>query len=112
MNGASVAITYFEGGRRCGVYVVKAIESKGGKAIAIQADAADPQAINAAVEKTVATLGKLDVLVNNAGTAIPKLFEETSLDEIDHMIDLNFRGLLVATQAGLKQMNDGVGGLS
>jgi 3-oxoacyl-ACP reductase-like protein len=68
-DGASVAITYSKRADAA-ASVVKAIESKGGKAVAIQADAADPKAINAAVEKTVATLGKLDVLVNNAGTAI------------------------------------------
>ena len=56
--------------------VVKAIELDGGKAIAIQADAADVQAVRRAVEKTVATFGRLDVLVNNTGTAIPKTFEE------------------------------------
>jgi 3-oxoacyl-[acyl-carrier protein] reductase len=105
-DGAKVAITYSKGADAA-ASVVKAIESKGGKAVAIQADAADTKAIHAAVEKTVATLGKLDVLVNNAGTAIPKLFEQTTLDEIDHMIDLNFRGVLIATQAALKHMNDG-----
>jgi 3-oxoacyl-[acyl-carrier protein] reductase len=104
-EGASVAITYAKDATSASA-VVKAIESGGGKAIAIQADAADPKAINVAIEKIVATLGKLDVLVNNAGTAIPKLFEETTLDEMDHMIDLNFRGILVATQAALKNMND------
>jgi len=104
-DGASVAITYAKDANAASA-VVKAIESNGGKAIAIQADAADPKAINAAVEKTVATLGKLDVLVNNAGTAIPKLFEETTLEEMDHMINLNFRGLMVATQAALKHMNN------
>jgi 3-oxoacyl-[acyl-carrier protein] reductase len=105
-DGASVAITYAKDASAASA-VVKVIESSGGKAIAIQADAADPKAIHAAVEKTVATLGRLDVLVNNAGTAIPKLFEETTLEEMDHMIDLNFRGILVATQAALKHMNNG-----
>jgi 3-oxoacyl-[acyl-carrier protein] reductase len=104
-DGASVAITYAKDANAAST-VVKAIESSGGKALAIQADAADPKAINAAIEKIVATLGKLDVLVNNAGTAIPKLFEETTLEEMDHMIDLNFRGILVATQAALKNMNN------
>jgi 3-oxoacyl-[acyl-carrier protein] reductase len=104
-DGASVAITYAKDANSA-CAVVKAIEADGGKAIAIQADAADPKAIDAAIEKTVATLGRLDVLVNNAGTVIPKPFEQTTLEEMDHMINLNFRGLMVATQAGLKHMND------
>jgi 3-oxoacyl-[acyl-carrier protein] reductase len=105
-DGASVAITYAKDAKAAAA-VVGAIESSGGKAIAIQANAADPKAIHAAIEQVVATLGRIDVLVNNAGTAIPKLFEETTLEEMDHMIDLNFRGVLVATQAALKHMNDG-----
>jgi 3-oxoacyl-[acyl-carrier protein] reductase len=104
-DGASVAITYAKDATAASA-VVKAIETGGGKALAIQADASDPKAINAAVEKAVTTLGRLDVLVNNAGTAIPKPFEQTTLEEIDQMIDLNFRGLMVATQVGLKHMND------
>jgi 3-oxoacyl-[acyl-carrier protein] reductase len=104
-DGASVAITYAKDANAASA-VVKAIEASGGKALAIKADAADPKAINAAIEKTVAVLGRLDVLVNNAGTAIPKPFEQTTLEEMDHMINLNFRGVMVATQAALKHMND------
>jgi 3-oxoacyl-[acyl-carrier protein] reductase len=55
----------------------------------------------------VATLGRLDILVNNAGTAIPKPFEETTLEEMDQVIDLNLRGVFLATQAALKHMQDG-----
>jgi len=105
-DGANVAITYTKGADAA-ASVVKEIERAGRKAIAIQADAADAEAVKAAVEKTVATLGGLDVLVNNAGTAIPKKFEETTLEEMDRMIDINIRGAFVATQAALKHMKDG-----
>src|SRR5208283_3727003 len=74
-DGASVAITYTKGADAASS-VVKTIEGAGGKAIAIQADATDADAVKAAVEKTVATFNQLDILVNNAGTAIPKPFEE------------------------------------
>ncbi len=105
-DGARVAITYAKGADAAAA-VVKSIENAGGKAIAIQADATDPKAVQAAVAKTVSALGKLDVLVNNAGTAIPKKFEETTLEELDQVINLNIRGVFVTTQAALKEMNDG-----
>jgi 3-oxoacyl-[acyl-carrier protein] reductase len=105
-DGASVAITYAKDASAASS-VVKAIELGGGKAVAIQANAADTEAVKGAVEKTVATFGRLDVLVNNAGTAIPKTFEETTLEEMDRMIDINVRGTLAATQAALKHMKSG-----
>src|SRR5438477_9856984 len=105
-DGANVAITYTKGADAA-ASVVKEIERAGRKAIAIEADAADAEAVKAAVEKTVATFGRLDVLVNNAGTAIPKKFEETTLEEMDRLIDINIRGTFVATQAALKHMEDG-----
>jgi 3-oxoacyl-[acyl-carrier protein] reductase len=105
-DGASVAITYAKDAKAASA-VVKAIELGGGKAIAIQADAVEVEAVKGAVEKAVATFGRLDVLVNNAGTAIPKPFEETTLEEIDRAININIRGVFVTTQAALKHMNDG-----
>jgi 3-oxoacyl-[acyl-carrier protein] reductase len=105
-DGARVAITY-SAGADTAASVVKAIESSGGKAFAIRADATDPKAVQAAVDRTVSAFGKLDVLVNNAGTAIPKKFEETTLEELDQVINLNIRGVFIATQAALRQMNDG-----
>lgn len=105
-DGASVAITYTKGADAA-AQVVKAIKAAGGEAIAIQADATDAKAVNAAVEKTVQTFGRLDILVNNAGTAIPKPFEEATLDEMDQMLDLNVRGVFIATQAALKHLKEG-----
>jgi 3-oxoacyl-[acyl-carrier protein] reductase len=105
-DGASVAITYAKDANAASA-VVKAIETDGGKAVAIQADAADTEAVKSAVEKAVATLGRLDVLVNNAGTAVPKRFEDTTLEELDRVIDINIRGVFATTHAALKHLNDG-----
>ena len=105
-DGAKVAITYSKGADAAAA-VVKEIERDGGKAVAIQADATDAEAAKAAVEKTVATFGRLDILVNNAGTAIPKTFEETTLEEMDRLLNINVRGVFIATQAALKHMKSG-----
>jgi len=105
-DGANVAITYAKGADAA-ASVVKEIERAGRKAIAIQADAANADAVKAAVEKTVTTFGRLDILVNNAGTAVPKRFEETTLEELDRLMDINVRGVFVATQAALKHMKSG-----
>jgi 3-oxoacyl-[acyl-carrier protein] reductase len=105
-DGAAIAITYAKDSKAASA-VVEAIKREGGNAVAIQADVADVDAVNAAVEKTVSTFGRLDVLVNNAGTAIPKTFEETTLAEMNRVIDINVRGTLVATQAALKHMKSG-----
>ena len=49
----------------------------------------------------------LDILVNNAGTAIPKPFEEATLEELDRVLNLNVRGMFITTQAALKHMKNG-----
>jgi 3-oxoacyl-[acyl-carrier protein] reductase len=105
-DGARVAITYTKGADAA-TAVVKQIEASGGNALALQADAMDAAAVKSAIDKVVSTFGRLDVLVNNAGTAIPKLFEEMSLEELDHLIDLNIRGMFVATQVALRHLKKG-----
>ena len=105
-DGADVAITYTKG-MEAAASVVDEIERAGRKAMAIQADAADAAAVTAAIERTVATYGRLDVLVNNAGTAIPKPFDETTIEELDRVIDINLRGTMIATLAALKHMQEG-----
>ncbi len=105
-EGANVAFTYAKDTKAADA-VAKAIEGSGRKALAIRADAADADAMQSAVEQAVKVFGHIDVLVNNAGTAIPNPFETATLEEINRMIDINVRGVLVATQAALKHMPDG-----
>jgi 3-oxoacyl-[acyl-carrier protein] reductase len=105
-EGASVALTYSKGADAA-ASVVKEIERVGGKAVAIQADAAAAAEVRNAVETTVETFGRLDVLVNNAGTAIAMSVEEMTLDDFDRLFAVNVRGAFVATQAALKHIKSG-----
>ncbi len=105
-EGADVVITYAKDAGAAAA-VVSAVEDKGVKALAVQADAADAAAVKAAVAQAAKTFGRIDILVNNAGTAIPKPFEEATLDELDHVLNLNVRGLFIATQEALKHMPEG-----
>ena len=105
-DGAAVAITYTSAPERADD-VVRAIEAEGGRALAVRADAADAEAVRAAVEETVAKLGGLDILVNNAAVAAIKPFDEFSLEEFDRMVAVNVRGVFVAAQAAARHMGEG-----
>jgi 3-oxoacyl-[acyl-carrier protein] reductase len=105
-DGADVAFTYISGKDQAEV-LVKEIEATGRRAIAIAADNTDANAIAAAVEATVAQLGKLDILVNNAGIGTFKPFGEFTIEEYDKLMDINVRGTFVAIKASLKHMVSG-----
>ena len=77
-DGAAVALTY-AGARPKADEVVTGIESAGGRALAIQADSADTNKLRAAVAETVRVLGRLDVLVSNAGIAVMAPLDQFSL---------------------------------
>jgi 3-oxoacyl-[acyl-carrier protein] reductase len=105
-EGAAVAITYAASGNRADA-VVAAIEADRGRAMAIQADSADVDAVKAAVAATVKQFGRLNVLVNNAGIGRLGSFADYSLEDLDRMIAVNVKGLFVATQEAVRHMREG-----
>ncbi|WP_434667463.1 3-oxoacyl-ACP reductase family protein [Klebsiella sp. B345] len=104
--GADVVITYEKSAGKA-QDVADEIVALGRQGAAIQADSANAQAIQQAVAQTVATLGGLDILVNNAGIARGGPLESLSLEDIDALINVNIRGVVVATQAALAHLPDG-----
>jgi 3-oxoacyl-[acyl-carrier protein] reductase len=105
-DGAAVAITYTSAQQKADE-VVRTIKDAGGQALAIQADSADAEAVKSAITATVQTLGRLDVLVNNAGIAVVKPLDQFSLDDFDRMVAVNVRGVFVAAQEAARHMGDG-----
>lgn len=105
-DGASVAFTYVASAEPA-IALVKEIEQAGGTALAIYADAGDATSVQAAVAQTVNSLGGLDILVNSAGIAIVKPAGEFSLEDFDRIVNVNIKGIFVATQEALKHMGAG-----
>ncbi|QEN86430.1 SDR family oxidoreductase [Labrys sp. KNU-23] len=105
-DGADVAITYEKSAEKAEALAAE-IRTLGRKAVAIQADAASPEAAKTAVEQTVADLGGLDILVNNAGVLVAGAFSAQSLEEIDLQLNVNVRGVFVTTQIALQHIPNG-----
>lgn len=105
-KGADVAITYASSAERAAT-VVRSIESRGSKGVAIQADSGDPAAVTRSVEKAVQALGGLDILVNNAAIATYKPVAEFTVEEIDALFAVNARSPILASQAAMPHLTGG-----
>jgi NADP-dependent 3-hydroxy acid dehydrogenase YdfG len=81
-----------------------AISSGGGTALAVSADVTSQQQALAAVEQTVAELGRLDTVVNNAGVMLLGPALDTPAAEWDQMVAVNTQGLLYVTHAALPHL--------
>src|SRR5262245_48558930 len=75
-----------------------------GRAIPLQADVRDPEAVVGMVDRFVREAGGIDVLVNNAGFAAPKLLLRKALADLRRELDTNLLGPILVTQAALPQM--------
>jgi 3-oxoacyl-[acyl-carrier protein] reductase len=105
-KGADVAITYERAGDRAAA-VVRSIKEKGRKALAIQADSADPEAIKRSVEEALGALGGLDILVNNAATGRAGTVADISLEDIQALLDVNVRAPLLFAKYVIPHLKDG-----
>lgn len=105
-EGYAVALTYASRADKADE-VVAAIRSAGGQAIALQADAADHNAIIAAVADATARLGPLQVAVVNAGIYQGSPLDQFPLAMLDQMLAVNVRGVFLAIQAAAAKMADG-----
>lgn len=105
-EGASVVLTYSKS-RDQAEAIAAEINKNGGRALAIEADSVDPQAVINAVNQTVTEFGKVDIIVNNAGIYIGKTFEEHTLDDYEQIMGVNVRAVYAASLAAAKHLPTG-----
>lgn len=105
-EGAAVAFTYQSSG--AGAHALaEEINAAGGRARAIQADAADAASVTRAVDDAARQFGKIDILVNSAGVLLLGPVDDFSLEDFDKTLAVNVRGVFVAAKAALPYMGEG-----
>ncbi|MER5811983.1 SDR family oxidoreductase [Streptomyces sp. NPDC002033] len=104
--GADVAITYTSD-EAAAQAVVGKIQALGRRAVATRADAGGAGDAAGAVDWAADTLGRLDVLVNNAGAGVLGPLEDLTLAQVDRVLAVNVRGVFLASQAAAGRMGPG-----
>jgi 3-oxoacyl-[acyl-carrier protein] reductase len=105
-DGAAVIVN-FARTEKLAQEVVKTISAKGGKAIAIQADVSKPAEVRRLFSEAEKALGKLDMVVANAGVHIEKPLIENTEADYDYIFDINTRGVFFALQEAGRRVRDG-----
>lgn len=105
-RGADVAFTYQSSADRANE-VVRSIEQVGRRAVAIQADSADPDAVARAVEEAVSALGGIDILVNSAAIGHSGMIADIGLEEYQRVMDVNVRAPVLFAKAVIPHLGDG-----
>jgi len=103
-RGAAVAVNY-AGSKAGAEKVVAEIEAAGGKAVAVQADLSNPDAIGPFVNNVAAKLGPIDILVNNAGVYEFGPLEQVTPEQFHKQFNLNVLGLLLTTKEAVPRFN-------
>ncbi|WP_374573731.1 SDR family oxidoreductase [Phenylobacterium sp.] len=94
-DGARLAFTYAASAESAEALAAEVVRD-GGAAIAIRADSGEPAQIEAAVARTLAEFGRLDILAVNAGILQLATIDTYALDDFDRMVAVNVRGVFVA----------------
>ena len=105
-DGATVALTYASS-RDQATQVVADIAAAGGTAFAIHADSAIEADVIGSVTETVTRFGRLDILVNNAGGGSSAMIDEMPMSDIDRILAVNVRAVIVAIRESLTHMGAG-----
>jgi 3-oxoacyl-[acyl-carrier protein] reductase len=101
--GAKVVVNY-SGSEAKALEVVDEIKGLGTDAIAVQANVAESESVQAMVKEAISTFGSVDILVNNAGITRDNLLMRMKEDEWDDVINTNLKGVFLCTKAVTRQM--------
>ena len=102
-EGAAVAVNYLTS-EKPAADLVDQIRGRGGRAIGVRGDVADYAQVEAMVDRTVTDLGRIDVLVNNAGFLEQKFFLDTRPDEWQRQVDVCYTGILNTCHVAARRM--------
>lgn len=105
-EGAKVVFTYASS-KPAARALVRSVKGGGGVALAMQADSGDAGAIRKVVAQTIRRLGRLDILVVNAGIMLVGKIEDYTMKDFERMVAVNIRGLFAGVQASIARMKRG-----
>ena len=107
-EGASIVVADINGG--LGQTVVRSIQEAVGTAEFLRADMGDHAEIRAMIEFAVSRVGGLDILINNPGAECTKNEVDTTEEEWDQVMNINIKGVFLATKYAVPQMKKNGGG--
>lgn len=107
-EGAKVVVTDVK--QKEGEEVVARIKAQGGDAIFVQHDASSEDQWKAAIDAALNAFGKLNIVVNNAGIALGKTVEDTTLAEWRKVQEINLDGVFLGTKYGIEALRKSGGG--